>query len=191
MRQALQGQSSRRLHRPADRVFHHVEANLLELVLVQRPAPEAVAEDVSPASIFEVEPLGVVAVEDLHAVGEMLARRIEHQVIVVRHQAEGLTRPLGAVDRKGQQAEKVPAVIVVVVDRHLRDPAGGDVKKPVREEGARHPRHRRNLRGELSVPRPKTAVCGREVTVSTRRPCPGERVPAMSLASMSGTVPGV
>jgi len=100
---------------------------------------------VSPASIFEVESLGVVAVEDLHAVGEILACRIDHQVVVVRHQAVRLTRPVVAVDREGQQAEKVPAVVVVVVNRHLRDPTGTDVKEPVGKEESRNPRHGRNV----------------------------------------------
>src|SRR5437870_12023952 len=145
----------------------------------------------APASVFAVVSLRVVAVQYLHAVGEVLPRRVEHQVVVVRHQAKRLTRPLVAVDRKSQQAEKVPPVVVVSVDRHLRDPAGGDVKEPVREDGSGNPWHCRNLRGELTVPMPGEATCGREVTLPARTTCPSERVPAMSLASTSGTVPAV
>jgi hypothetical protein len=95
----------------------------------------------SPAAVSRVESLGVVAVQDLHAVGKVLAGGVDDQVVVVRHQAKGVTRPLVPADDESQQAEKIAPVVRVVVDGHLRHAARGDVKEPVREGGARNPRH--------------------------------------------------
>src|SRR5439155_26102129 len=128
-----------------DGVVHHVETDLLEFVLVERPAPEAVAEEVAPASVFAVESLGVVTVEDLHAVGEIHLCRVEYEVIVVRHQAERLTRPLVVLDHEYEEAEEVSPIVVVAVDRHLCDPASRNVKEPVREDRSRNSRHHASL----------------------------------------------
>jgi hypothetical protein len=97
---------------------------------------------VSPASVSGVEPLGIVAVQNLHPVGEIGPRCIDYEVVVVRHQAERLAGPVVALDDEREQAEEVPPVVVVVVDRHLRDPARSDVKEPVRQARSGNPRHR-------------------------------------------------
>ena len=87
---------------------------MLELVFVERSAPKAVTEDVPPSAVLAVESLRIVAVQDLHAIGEILARRIEHQVVVRCHQAERVTCPLVLVGREGEKAEKVPPIVGVV-----------------------------------------------------------------------------
>ena len=175
----------------ADRVFHHVETDMLELFLVERSAPKSVTEDVSPAAILAVEPLGVVAVQKLHAVGEILAGRVEHQVVVVRHQAERVAGPLELVDGKGEEAEEVTPVVGVVVDRHLCHPTGRDVKETIRKDASGQPRHRCNLRPALFASVSAGATCRQNVTVSARTPCPEGRISAMSVTPMSGTVPAV
>src|SRR5262249_58138353 len=59
-----------------------------------RARPEAVTEEVAPAAMSEVERLRVVAVQELHPVGELLAPRLDHEVVVVAHQAERVAAPL-------------------------------------------------------------------------------------------------
>jgi hypothetical protein len=74
---------------------------MLERVFVERSAPKAVTEDVPPAAVLTVEPLRIVAVQDLHPIGEILARRVENQVVVGCHQAERVTCPFVLVDGEG------------------------------------------------------------------------------------------
>jgi hypothetical protein len=58
------------------------------LLVLDRDAGEAVAEQVPPAAVTPVEPLRIDAVQALHAGGEVVARRLDDEVVVVAHQVE-------------------------------------------------------------------------------------------------------
>ena len=79
-----------------------------------------------------VEPLRVLAVEVLDSRGKLRLRRIEYEVDVVAHQAEGLAVPVIALDRCGELAEIGEAVMVVAEDRGPVDAAGRHVEVAVR-----------------------------------------------------------
>jgi hypothetical protein len=71
------------------RVRDDVAADGVKLVLVlDLPAPEALAEEVTPADVASVETLGIAAVQLLEACGQLREGRLQHEVVVVRHEAE-------------------------------------------------------------------------------------------------------
>jgi hypothetical protein len=78
--------------------------------------------------------LGVAAVQELHAGGELRACALEHEVVVVAHQAEGVQAPAEPLDRLPEQAEEEAAIVVVQVDQRTRDPAAADVVDPIRKQ---------------------------------------------------------
>jgi hypothetical protein len=110
------------------------------------PGGEARAEEMAGAAVTEVEALRVPAAEVLHAGGQLGLRRLDDNVVVVRHQAEDVDRPAVAVDRLRQQLEKDEAIAVVADDRSAVDAARGDVEDPVRQLRAQQARHRRPRR---------------------------------------------
>jgi hypothetical protein len=85
--------------------------------------------------------LCVDAVEALEPVGELLAQRLDHEVVVVRHQAERVDEPLVPDDDIRQEPEKEAAVGVVEEDRGSRHAAGTDVIDAVGEEVSGQARH--------------------------------------------------
>jgi len=64
------------------------------LVVLDEPRREAVAEEVAPAPVAAVERLRVGSVEALQAVREPPELGLDHEVVVVRHQAEGVDAPI-------------------------------------------------------------------------------------------------
>jgi hypothetical protein len=93
------------------------------------------------AAIAAVELLGVDAVEAMHAVRELLAERLDDEVVVVRHQTESVDEPVVPARDGAEEAEKEAAVVVVEVDGRLRDAARDDVVNAVGEDVAREPSH--------------------------------------------------
>jgi hypothetical protein len=87
---------------------------------------------VACALVPVVESLCVLAVEVLDSRRELRLRRVEHEVDVVAHQAEGLAVPAIALDRCGEQAEIGEPVVVVAEDRGPVDAAGSHVEVAVR-----------------------------------------------------------
>ena len=82
------------------------------MVLVfDNPGREALAEEVTPALVAAVEGLRVDAVEAAHAVGEAPELGFDDQVVVVRHQAEGVDPPVVSPDGLGKEGEE-EAVLV-------------------------------------------------------------------------------
>jgi len=73
----------------------------------------------------------MVAVEELHACGQLLASRLDDQVVVVAHEAERVAAPVELHDGHTEKQEKEVAVVVVEEDR---DPPGtprSEVEDPV------------------------------------------------------------
>ena len=126
----------------ADGVVDDVTADGRELVLVlDLPAPEAFTEKVAPATVASIEALGVAAVEPLEARRQLGDRRLDHQVVVVDHQAERVEAPVVLADDERQQSHEVAAVVVVAVDRDLPGAASRHVEEPVGEDVAGQPCH--------------------------------------------------
>jgi hypothetical protein len=89
-----------------------------------------------------VEPLRVATVQALEAGGQLRDRRFEDEVVVVRHQAEGMEAPVVATDDEAEEPEEEPAVVVVPVDRDPPGAARSHVEEPVLEDVARRSCHR-------------------------------------------------
>jgi hypothetical protein len=88
---------------------------------------EAVAEEVAAAGVALVEGLRVGAVQPVQAAREAFEQRLDDDVVVVGHQAEGVAGPVGAPHDLGQHREKKAAVVFVTRDRATGNPADSDV----------------------------------------------------------------
>jgi hypothetical protein len=97
---------------------------------------------VPAAAVPGVEGLGVAPVQELHPGRELRPGRLDDQVVVVAHQAEGVHAPGAALDRPCEQAEEEQPVVVIQVDVAAGDPARGHVVDPVGKLGARAAWHR-------------------------------------------------
>jgi hypothetical protein len=87
---------------------------------------------VARSAVPLVEPERVDAVEPLHPSPKLRNRRLDDEVVVRRHQAEGVNGPTEAVDAIHQQPEEAQTVGLVPVDVAAVDAAGRDVEDPVR-----------------------------------------------------------
>jgi hypothetical protein len=130
---------------------------------------EAVAPEVTPPPVPAVEALGVEAVEPPVAVGEVLPRRAEHEVDVVRHQAERDHVPAVGLDHLAEEAQEAAVVVVVPEDEPTVDASRGDVvDAAVGKPAAGDARH-----GSTVCPRPRGRhPCARTATLSARSPWP-------------------
>ena len=122
----------------ADGILDDVPANGDQLVLVlDRATPEALAEQVTPAAVAGVEGLGIAPVESLEAGGELRDRCLDHQVVVIRHQAERVEAPVVSAHDDVEEAEEELAVLGIAVDRNLSGPTRGHVEVAVGEDVSR------------------------------------------------------
>jgi len=125
----------------SDGVLKHVVDRAREVVVVfHDPGGEAVAEEVAPPLVAAVERLGVRAVEPLKAVREAPELGLDHQVVVVRHQAECVHAPVVTIDLARQEAEETAVVVGVAEGCGARYASGRDVVRAFgRELSARSP----------------------------------------------------
>jgi hypothetical protein len=103
--------------------------------VLQKAVGVATLEQMADASVSLVGSVRKRAVEAPHAVSDVWFRRLDHHVIVVRHQAVRVDDPGVVHLRLGECPEECPAVLVVDEDRFSivapdRDvvPAAGDVR---------------------------------------------------------------
>jgi hypothetical protein len=139
----------------SDRVRADVGACRGEMALVlDHAGREAVPEEVSGARVAAVEDLGVHPVQALEAGRETFPGRLDEDVVVRSHQAEGMAAPAVTARRLGEDAEKRAAVVVVTKHRRAVDSPGGDVVDAVGEVSSQHPRHAARMarRGPTRVP---------------------------------------
>jgi len=80
------------------------------------PQREAVSPEVSAPSILGVEPLGVAPVHPVQRAREEVARALDDEVVVVRHQAEGVDVQPESVDGSPDLCEELSAVVAVEID---------------------------------------------------------------------------
>jgi len=74
--------------------------------------PETTLKHVSHPAVGAIEPLGVDAVDLPHAAREVRLGRLDEQVVVVRHQAVGVTDPAAALDDITEDPQERGAVSV-------------------------------------------------------------------------------
>jgi hypothetical protein len=63
------------------------------VLVVDDAACEAVAEEVAVTAVTRVEPSRVASVQELHALRELLPRRLDEEVVVRAHEAESVDLP--------------------------------------------------------------------------------------------------
>jgi hypothetical protein len=104
----------------------------------------------------------VVAVEELHPGGELLASRLDDEVVVVAHQTERVATPLVLQDGNAEQEQEEASVVVLEEDRDPAGTARADVKDPVGGQlGAGHASHG----AKVVAARADRARCGKKVTL--------------------------
>src|SRR5439155_8633548 len=116
----------------ADRVQDDVPGELQRVpVTLDENRVEAALEEMAGHRVAVVEPLGILAVQLLESRREV-ARRLEHKVVVVWHQAVGVAAPPPASHDEGEELGEAGAIALVLVDRlasvatrgHVVDGAG-------------------------------------------------------------------
>jgi hypothetical protein len=120
------------------------------------PARKAGAEQVAPPGVTGVERLRVAAIQALDASREPLARRLDDEVIVGRHQAEPEAAPVALFHGAGEEGEEVAKIVVVQKDLRVSHAPCRDVKEAVREVASGLTRHEVDA---SSPPGPRN-VCG-------------------------------
>jgi hypothetical protein len=121
----------------ADGIIEDVLARRGEVVVAfDDPRRVAVSEEVACSSVAPVESESVDPVQPLHSRPQSLDGGLEDQVVVGRHQAEGVDDPVEAVDAIREQREEVQAVRVVAKDGATVDAACRHVKDTVRKLAA-------------------------------------------------------
>ncbi|HWB23410.1 MAG TPA: hypothetical protein VG652_11060 [Gaiellaceae bacterium] len=112
----------------AYRVVPDVETRIGEvLVVAQHPREESILEEVADAFVAVVEPLGVEPVDSVQASGEPFEVCLHDQVVVVAHQAIGVTSPLPAMAETTREGYKKGPIGVIEEDLGLVHTAGRDV----------------------------------------------------------------
>jgi len=102
----------------ADGVLDDVLAGGAQVALtLDRPRGEAVGEQVSVAPVALVERLRVTALQTLDATRELRPGAVEDEVVVRRHEGEGVERPAVALGARPQVGQERAAVGVVAEDR--------------------------------------------------------------------------
>jgi hypothetical protein len=101
------------------------------VVVADHPAGESRSEDVAVPAVAAVEALGIDAVQVLHPGRHLLRRRLDDQVVVRVHQAEGMAFPPVPADDEGQQRQEEQAVGLVDEDRSPEDAARRHVQDAV------------------------------------------------------------
>jgi hypothetical protein len=96
----------------------------------------------TPPAVACIEALGVASVEPLEAGRQLRDRGLDHQVVVVRHEADGMHAPVVLPDHDAEEPEEEAAVVVVAVDRNPSRAARRHVEEAVGEDVSRQPCHR-------------------------------------------------
>lgn len=91
---------------------------------------EASLEEMSVKGVAVVEGQRVSAVEPLHAGREIILRRLDYEVVVVRHQAVAVAKPPATTCQAVEEGEKDKLIVRVQEDRLSPIPAAGQVEDP-------------------------------------------------------------
>ena len=103
-------------------------------VALDEACAEAALEEVAVEPVPAVEQLGIRAIEALHPLRQVGRRRLEEEVVVVRHQALRMAVPAEPGDDVFRDREHQPPVGVVAHDVLSAVSAGVDVVHAVLDE---------------------------------------------------------
>ncbi len=98
-----------RAHRVEDQVARKLEK---VTVLIDQDTLEASLKEVADTAMGTVDVLGVDTVELSHALGQIGVGRFDQQMIMIRHQAIGMTDPVETFAGSAQDVQKRDAVVV-------------------------------------------------------------------------------
>jgi hypothetical protein len=107
---------------------------------------EAALEQMSDAALPVVEVRRIEAVEELHSLRELGLAALDHEVVVVAHQAVRMALPPEPADDAVEQQQEHEAICGVEEDHPPVDAARSDVPVAVRERRAERPGHASTLR---------------------------------------------
>jgi hypothetical protein len=111
------------------------------LLVLDDGCAEATAEQVSRSAMALVEPLRILGVQVTEGAGDVARRRLDDQVVVVRHQAPRVHVHAKANSSAGHERDERRAVIVVLEDLAAIVPSRGHVVVAARLEAAWRARH--------------------------------------------------
>src|SRR5207244_13106821 len=111
---------------------------------------EAALEEMAGHRVAVVEPLGILAVQLLESRREV-ARRLEHKVVVVWHQAVGVAAPPPASHDDGEELGEAGAIALVLVDRLASVATRGHVVDGAGDDDPRRAGHRPTVRADAGV----------------------------------------
>ena len=123
---------------------------------------EPVIEEVSAAGVSGVVGLRVAAVQEPHAAREVRSGTLGEQVVMRAHEAEAEYPPLVTTHDEREQGEEEATIVVVPVERALRNRAGYRVVDALRQLRSRDAGHAIDRSRSAS----RILVCGRNVAVS-------------------------
>jgi hypothetical protein len=112
------------------------------LVLDQRRCEAALEEAAAPA-VALVEAPRVRAVEQVHAGGQLLARRLDEEVVVVVHEAAGVEPPAKTAGGEPNERDEVDPIEIDAEEELAARRSTRHVVEPVRQIASAHPRHDR------------------------------------------------
>jgi hypothetical protein len=142
-----------------DRILEHVLDGVDVLLLrLDQHGVEAAPEDVVSAAVPLVECPCVGAVEVAHAARQVRLRGLDHQVVVVSHQALDVNAPLVAQLNPLQVMEEDDAVGVVRHDRGRVVPASRDVVEGAGGEHAVGAAHVADGSAGAALARPRARI---------------------------------
>jgi hypothetical protein len=102
---------------------------------------ETLSEEMTPPFVSLVEALGVHAIEPMQAARQCCQSRLDDEVVMVRHQAKGVTTPLESICRFCEKSNEEAVIVRVAKDLGPRDAARRYVVRAVSQEVSRAARH--------------------------------------------------
>ena len=129
----------------------HVPDDFEEVQLPDdRNRVEPTLEDVPARPVAAVESLCEDAAEVPHPIRDSRLRRLEHEVEVVRHHAEGVAHKPVAPHRLVERQQEIHVVVVPAEDSRAIVPAGGHVAETVYEVASWFAGHATTLDDEFA-----------------------------------------
>lgn len=112
----------------ADRIQNNISRKLQQVALsVNENGLEPSLKDVPGPVMSAVEALGVHPIQLSHPTGQIGVGSLDEQMVVVLHQAVGVTSPVESSNDVPENLQKGKPILVVEKDRLSRIPASRDV----------------------------------------------------------------
>ncbi len=151
-----------------DRVPSEVPREFEEVpITFDLPGVEATLKEVPVAPMPMVEVLCVTAVQPLHPTREVARRRLEHEVIVVRHQAVAVPDPASHTTQLLEHPEKVSAVLLVEEDGLPSVSAACDVEESSGDLDAKRSGHSSSVDPALELGLSSTGLASKRASFGT------------------------